>query len=80
MSSPFAQTQSPLIDPSLHDSSPLTFKNSTEMYLSLHMMTDSMVLKHGVLYVNCSPLLFQIAHFPLIIFPPPLAICIPYFS
>jgi len=53
------------------------------MYLSLHMMTDSMVLKHGVLYVNCrplhltySPLLFQIAHFPLIIFPPPIAIFI----
>ena len=55
-------------------------KNSTDMYLSLYMMTDSMVLKHGVLYVNCSPLLFQIAHFPLIIFPPRIAICIPYFS
>jgi len=57
------------------------------MYLSLHMMTDSMVLKHGVLYVSCSSLpltynalLFQIARFPLVIFPPPRAICIPYFS
>jgi len=37
--------------------------------LSLHMMTDSVVLKHGVHFVNCSSLLFQIAHFPLIIFP-----------
>jgi len=42
------------IDPSLHDSSHL--KNSTVMYLSLHTMIDSMVLKHGVLYVNYSPL------------------------
>jgi len=52
------------------------------------MMTDSMVLKHGVPYVNCiipfhltySLLLFQIAHFPLNIFPPPIAIVIAYFS
>jgi len=58
------------IDPSLHDSSPLTFRNSAEIYLSLHMMTDSMVLKHGVIYVicnphhlNCSPLLFKL-HIP----------------
>jgi len=57
------------------------------MYLSLHMMTDSMVLTHEFLYVNRSPLhltysqlLFKIAHFPLIIFPPPIAIFIPYFS
>ena len=67
------------IDPSLHDSSHL--KNSTETYLSLPMKTDSMVLKLGVLYVNCipfhrtySPLHFQIVHFPLNIFPPPIAI------
>jgi len=65
------------IDPSIHDSSPLTFKKQYRDVLisaydvSLDMMTDNMVLKHGVLYVNCSPLLFQIAHFPLIIFPLP---------
>jgi len=59
-------------------------KNSTETYLSLPMMTDSIVLKHGILYVNCipfhltySPLQFQIVHFPLNIFPPPIAIFIP---
>jgi len=75
------------IDPTLHNSSQLTFKNSTEMHLSLPMMTYSMVLKHGFLYVNCiqlhltySPLLLQIAHFPLNIFPLPIAIFIPYFS
>jgi len=55
------------------------------MFLSLPMMTDSIVLKHGVLYVNCIPfhltysqLQFQIVHFPLNIFPPPIAIFIPY--
>jgi len=49
-------------------------------------MTDNMVLKHGVLYVNCipfhltySPLHFQIVHFRLNIYPPPIAIFIPYF-
>jgi len=54
-----------------------------DTYPSLY---PSMVLKHKVLYVNCipfhltcSPLLFQIAHFPLNIFPPPTAIFIPYF-
>jgi len=31
-------------------------KNITEISLSLHTMTDNMLLKHGVLYVNCSPL------------------------
>jgi len=54
------------IDPSLHDNSSLTFKKKYRgIYLSLYMMTDSMVLKHRVLYVNysqlhlkCSPLLF----------------------
>ena len=50
------------------------------MYLSLPMMTDSMVLKHEFFYVNCipfhltySPLQFQIVHFTLNIFPPPIA-------
>ena len=61
------------------------------MYLSLLMMTDSMVLKHEffmstVLYhfilPNNSPLQFQIVHFALNIFPPPnqtVAMFIPYF-
>jgi len=53
------------IDLSLHCSFPLTFKNSTGMYLSLHMMTDSMVLKHGVLYVNFSAL--HLYYSPLLI-------------
>ena len=33
------------------------------MYLSLPMMTDSTVLKHGVLYVNCIP--FHLTYSPL---------------
>ena len=66
------------IDPSLHDSSQLTFKSSAEMYLSLPMMTDSMVncIRFHLTY---SPFQFQIVHFPLNICPPPIAIFIPYF-
>jgi len=50
------------------------------MYLFLHMMISSMVLKQGALYVNYSPVLFQIEYLPLIIFPSPIAIFLPYFS
>ena len=58
------------------------------MYLSLPMMTDSMVLKHEFFmstvyrisfHLTYSPLQFQIVHFPLNIFAPPIAIFIPYF-
>jgi len=51
------------IDPSLHDSSQLTFKNSTEMYLSLPMMTDSMVLKHEFFRSTVYHFILPIAHF-----------------
>jgi len=44
------------IHPSLRECSPFTFKNSTEIYLSLHMNTENMVLKHGFLHFNCNPL------------------------
>jgi len=72
------------IDLSQHNCSQFTFEKQYRDigYLSLHMMTDrpSLVLKHGVLHLNCSPLLFHIAHSPLIIFPSHIAIFIPCFS
>ena len=51
------------IDPSLHDSAQLTFKNSTEMYLSLPMITDSMVLKHEFFMSTVYHFILPIAHF-----------------
>ena len=50
------------IDPSFHDSSHLTLKKSTEMYLSLPMMTDSMVLKHEFFMSTVYHFILPIAH------------------
>ena len=51
------------IDPSLHDSSHSHLKNSTEMYLSLPMMTDSMVLKHEFFMSTVYHFILPTAHF-----------------
>ena len=70
------------ITPCLHGCSPLTLKQCGDEAFcsSLHVMTDIVVLKHGVPYVNCSPLLFHIAHSSFMIFPSRMAIFLPYFS
>ena len=74
------------IDPSLHDSSQLTFKKQYKDVLISAYDDRWYGAEKWVLYVNCipfhltySPLPFRIAHFPLNIFPPLIAIFIPYF-
>jgi len=41
------------------------FKTITEIYLSLHTMTDSVAVRHGVLYANWSPL--HLTYTPLLL-------------